>query len=442
MHHNKILLIARQTLYWLILCGTVVMTYSNYVEAGRISILQPDSTDFYKFYLSAKRLAQGQSPFWSLPKRQFSGDPCHPLTPERVARESPGIAPELRIDAKEDPCLGPNLNPPIFQYIASPLSKVSYKTGWWIWSLISLALTAASVSILLAFSPAPQRDKPLVFLSLLAASFFYFPSFSNFSLGQVGSLCFFLLTLSWALSKRGFPISSGLTLGILIGLKPFFFVLILLLALANDRRTALFATLGFVCSWAAGWVIYGTDIYQQYFAIASDVTWNGARWNGSWAGVIERLLSGQVDSTLPPGSLLAKLLYSSLSLGTILVVCCFFAMHRKKWESRQALDFVFSIGIPTSLIASPLGWSYYFPCLILSFFILWHQSRTLMKVRLWRIFILATVLLSSLAITNVPSPRPENPTVWWGIDSIYCYALIGLLLLGLCAFQPQKSEHK
>ncbi|HET8870276.1 MAG TPA: glycosyltransferase family 87 protein [Aquabacterium sp.] len=427
-------------LCWLLLVGMIWFIYLNYAQAGRIALLQPDSTDFYKFYLSADRAAHGKSPFWQTPKRQLPGEPCYPLTPERVAREHSDVPAELRIGAQEDPCLGPNLNPPIFEFLTSPLNQLPYQAAWWIWSSLSILLIAAGTTILAIGGGRNRVSKPLPLLLLIAGSFLYFPSLANFSLGQVGSLCFFLLALAWALSHKGHEACSGAIVGTLIALKPFFLVLLPLLLFSKRPRMVITALGVTAALWWAGWLIYGSEIHRQYFAIASDVTWNGARWNGSWAGIVERILSGQADSTLPPGSSTARVIYSGLSLATVAAVAFAFAWQRKEWDPSESLDHAFAIGIPTALIASPLGWSYYFPCLMLSFWVFWQQAQTRAHVRMWRIWISATLLLSTVPITNAASPRPFQPSVWWGLDSLGFYSLSGTLLLGLAISLTTRSK--
>lgn len=410
-----------------------------YLAAGQRAIAHPDSTDFYKFLLSAQRLKSGQSMYWLVPPRQRLGDPCHPGTPTEQARGQGNVPDGLLLD-RDDPCLGPNLNPPIFMVLVRPLSALSFEQAWWTWTAASLACGVLGMALLVRTLVTDAGLRPLATLAGSAALFLYYPTLANASLGQVGTLLLPVLVLTWRAMRRNDAMWAGIWLGLIVSFKPF--IAILWLGLLPQKQLRTFAVTGLtvVVLGLLSWTLFGTDMHRHYLMLASDVTWNGANWNAAWAGVTERFFSGQADSVLPQGSVQARAWAAGLSSLTLVLVA--WRLHRTNHSTQQDADVLMALGLPTALLVSPLGWAYYFPMLALSWAILWQRTAALPETRSWRMGLLLPLALSMATIVMRSSPRPETPTVWWGIDSIYCYALLGLLALGLAAFRPQAAHRQ
>ena len=406
-----------------------------YLAAGQRAIAHPDSTDFYKFFLSAQRLKNGQSMYWLVPPRQHLGDTCHPSTPtEQARRQDNGNIPAGLLLDLDDPCLGPNLNPPIFMLLVRPLAVMSFEQAWWTWAAASLACGVLGLALLMRTLVMDAGLRPLATLAGSTALFLYYPTLANASLGQVGTLLLPLLVLAWRAMRCNDALWAGLWLGLAVSFKPFLAILWLGLLPQQQLRTFAATGLTVVVLGLISWAVFGTDMHRHYLLLVSDVTWNGANWNAAWAGMTERFFSGQADSVLPQGSVQARVWAACLSMLTLAGVA--WRVHKTDHSTQQDADVLMALGLPTALLVSPLGWAYYFPILVLPWAILWQRTATLSAARPWRMGLLLPLALSMATIVMRSSPRPETPTVWWGIDSIYCYALLGLLVLGLTAFRP------
>lgn len=404
-----------------------------YFAAGQRATTYPDSTDFYKFLLSAQRLKSGQSMYWLVPPRKHLGDPCHPSTPPEQARRQGNVPDGLLLD-RDDPCLGPNLNLPIFMVLVQPLTALSFEQAWWIWTAASLACGVLGMALLVRTLVRDASLRPLATLAGSAALFLYYPTLANASLGQVGTLLLPVLVLAWRALRCNDAMWAGLWLGLAVSFKPF--LAILWLGLLPQKQLRPFAATGLTIAVLGmmSWALFGIDMHRHYLLLVSDVTWNGTNWNAAWAGVTERFFSGQASSVLPQGSLQARAWAAGLSLLTLALVA--WRLRKTDHSTLQDADALMALGLPAALLISPLGWAYYFPMLALPFVTLWQRTAALPATRSWRMGLLLPLVLSMATIVIRPSPRPETPTVWWGIDSIYCYALIVLLTLGLAIFQP------
>lgn len=82
---------------------------------------RPDLSDFLNFYASARFLWEGQSTYT-------------PDTLDTIS-SAPNIEPDLLITS-----IHPNINPPMQTLLISHLGLLSYRSAFWIWSLISFNL--------------------------------------------------------------------------------------------------------------------------------------------------------------------------------------------------------------------------------------------------------------------------------------------------------------
>lgn len=400
----------------------LVALVQHYLQVGSNAISRPASSDFYKFYLSGQRLNDGLSMYWLVPPRMHPGDACHPDTPD-VDRSAAMPSPTRLTLGGEVPCLGPNLNPPIFMVLMLPLSQLPYGQAWWIWagfSSICIVLSAWLLSHSTAKKYVPQRF--LRTLVLATALFAFYPTLANFSLGQLGSLLLLLLTLSWTQLSKQALVPSGFWLGLAIAIKPFLGLLVIGLLITGRWRMALAtATCTSVLS-MTGILLFGWTTTMDYLMLASNVTWTATNWNASWIGFVDRALIGLSSQMAFDGLVLSRAL--GWTGVTLIVTACWSRLRTLKGWPQSTIDAaLFSVAPPIALIASPLGWMYYFPMLILSGLIAWqqldkHDDRLLKKLALF-----TAALMAMVPITLTSSPSIQNPPNWLGIDSWCFYTL-------------------
>lgn len=427
--HNRTATTANLGLYalvglavaWLLLLG------QHYFELGSAAIARPPSSDFYKFYLSAQRWDADQSMYWMVPPRLKKGDPCHPDTPETEAR-FPALAESSMTLGGDIPCLAPNLNPPIFMAVMLPLSSLSYAHAWWIWAGISAICVVLGAWLLCGELIGGHRQRTAWALITCAALFTYYPTIANFSMGQLGVALLPLLLLCWKDLNGHRQSRAGIWLGIAIAIKPFLGVLLVSTVALRLWRTFRSCIVTIVALTLIGGILFGSQSYEDYMRVAQNVGWTASNWNGSWTGLVDRAFSGQAHSNWPTTKPLAHILASACSLLTLgLVLICQSLLARR--ESRQGIDALFCLGIPASLLISPLGWVYYFPALMFSSAIAWSYTTQHQHKRALRLGLLIPVAMATVPISLKIVPTPLHPTTWWGVDSWYCYTLLATLFL-------------
>lgn len=378
------------------------------------------SSDFYKFYLSAKRLDEGWSMYWIVPPRLSAGDPCHADTPAPQRANNVQAGPMTL--GGDIPCLGPNLNPPVFMLLMQPLARLPYKQAWWLWAGLSIACLAWTAWSINSFtSPNSRIHVAPWFAAMLAFS----PSMANFEMGQLGWLLTLMLTRSWIDLRRGNTSAAGLWLGAAIALKPFLLPFVLGLWLIKEHRalqTTLAATTALT---ALGVVAFGPQASLDYLAVGKNVSWTATNWNGSWTGFFDRAFISLPQLNWPSSQHLAHSLavaFSLISLGMTLWFirrqqCC-------ASDPRDSADALFATMTPTVLLISPLGWLYYFPALILSLVISHKRTRRATGSVLWRLLPALPAALAMIPVSLNPSATPMRPANLFGLDSLAWLTLL------------------
>lgn len=393
----------------------------HYRSLGQHAVSRPISSDFYKFHLSVERMKAGLSPYWLVPPRQQRGDLCHPDTPP----DAPGMKwpePSRTQLGGEHPCLGPNLNPPLFMAIMLPLSALPYPAAWWTWAAVSLMCGLATLWLVLGSLPLSPHERVAWMPIGGTALLLYHPIMANFELGQLGLALCLPLAAGWLALRQGHPLRAGMWWGVLIAIKPFMVVLLVALACVQHWR-ALGACLGVAGMLSASTVFaFGWEMHADYLSLASNVQWTAANWNGSWIGFFDRFFSGHPDSDWPANRPLSKTLGGVAALLTLAVMVL--ALRRRRDDLRSA-DAVVALAPVAALLITPLGWLYYLPWTLISVLAA-CLSKTSTENRWTTLALTAFVLASMVPITLKPSPSPLNPSTEPLLDN---WALLCLVLL-------------
>lgn len=391
-----------------------------YITEWRALLQAPSATDFYKFYLSGKRLQQGLSMYWEPLPRQSLGDPCF------VDSQGHANDPVAFTDA----CLHPNLNPPFFAVLAWPLAHLDYAAAWAVWSVTSVACGLLG-AVCLALTDVQQKAGrawriPLVCLALFA----YFPTYASLTYGQTTLFVLLLLVLGWRSLRQGCDVQAGVWFGLAASLKPF--VALALLAMLFGGYLRAFRAAFVTCILAAvmGLILVGWDDHRDYMKIAGDVTWLAASWNASFAGYFSRIFGGSENVPWLQASMLAKLLAALFSAAVLMVVGIL--LHRtREWSRGARVDILFALIVPAMLLISPLGWLYYFPLLCAGFAVVWRLSGALKSVHCARVALLMLLVLTSIPRVLEPARVMNDAYFWFWGGAIYSYALITYFLVVL-----------
>ena len=404
----------------------VTFHYANFASA----LSDPKSTDFYKFHLSAADARTGLSPYWPAPYQTIRHAHCQPALESGVPIFAAPLDPTLRIGERQ--CLHPNLNPPFFVAITLPLAKLEFPTALSIW--IGMLLGVGIGTFVLAIRAiAPKQISwrsswPLLVLLCLVFLLAH-PVFANFQLGQIGTVVALGLVWCWGQMRRGRAISAGLGLGVLMGLKPFLGLFFIGLLLIRQWRAALACTAAGLCTVAIGILIFGPAVSLDYLKALQEVRWHTNNWNASLMNPIFQIFGPTRGLPMFDLPSLGRLLgygaaFSAIGLWAFFIV--HFARRRSDLDKTDAL---FMTAPAVALLASPLGWMYYLPALLIPLLVIlcWRP-----RVAPYRLQVLGLALVIGLIIIHTPLYGVlQVPTALADWLEIHRFLLATLLLLGL-----------
>jgi len=165
------------------------------------------------------------------------------------------------------------------------------------------------------------------------------PLWSTLALGQVYMVQLVLTTGAWICMREGRPRLAGILVGLMAATKPNYLVWPVLLLLSGHRLSALWSAIAFVASNAIALLLYGPDVYLQWATVIGSAETSIVPANFSLAGISSRLGAPSL------GTLLAFLL---------LVLTAVWALRAHP----SPLD-VARVGLPASILASPIAWPGY-----------------------------------------------------------------------------------
>jgi hypothetical protein len=190
------------TARWLLPLMAAVLL-AAFVGFARIApaLLAPDSYDFAAYYVAARALSQGGSPY-------------QPASMERAAREG---ATQIAFPRY--------IYPPVLAALLRPLAVLPFDTARMGWYLLNLMLLVVSVALLARRLGLRRR----LLWGCLAALALFPPVYDTLLLGQVNMVLLACFTAALVLLKarpnRAAEIGAGLALGLAIAIKLFPLVL-------------------------------------------------------------------------------------------------------------------------------------------------------------------------------------------------------------------------
>jgi hypothetical protein len=384
---------------------------------GSINALSthPINADFTSFYMPARYMLEGKSIYAPVYIRDLGPLPAD-FHLNRETRHA-------------------NLNPPFQTLIMAPLARLPYAAAFWAWGLFSLlCLGIAAILVERGTRPPhapPGPLRPLTFLVLVLA---YFPTWISVAIGQITPLIFLLLVLVWVAARKDRAAWAGIALGIALSLKLFVGVLLILFLVRRQWRLLAWTTASVVVCTLATLPCAGAVTYREYLHILGSVTWYAASWNASFMGFFTRLLGGSEN----PAPLNIPVLAHALAYAcSALVVAALVWVAWPPAAPRPAdghdaaprgpftsFDLAFSLSIPVMLLASPLGWMYYFPALLLPLAIGWRAVGDLPRPRPYRVALVIGWLLSTVPRLIISAPDVRGPIDWFLWGGVFFYALL------------------
>ncbi len=363
-------------------------------------------TDFTVFYASLQLLLQGKNVYTPVPVDAF------------------GL---IHLPAIGGKTLHPNLNPPFFTLLLSPLGWLSYQAAFLVWSLLSLAFGVIGAVLIQRTNGKQDTDYTLILLILLFA---YFPTFNNIMIGQTVLLVFMLVAGGWIAARQGREQLSGILLGLAFAIKLFLGLFIVYFLLQRRWRLTAWLLITVTATWLLGWAALGLDSYEQYHQALASVNWQSHTGNASAYGYFSRIFGGSYSVPLMDAPALGKTLYYLLT-AILLALLIWLLRPGQRIAATVRSDLGFSFTLIAALLISPLGWIYYFPLLLIPFFVLFRLTYAYKLPQKFKLGLLFVLLASGFpqVINSVADKHPAALT----LAAYPFYALLGLAALIIAA---------
>jgi hypothetical protein len=321
------------------------------------------NSDFYKFYESNQLYTQNKNPYSTIT-----------------------IGGQVNHAGKSTLKLGTDLNPPFFQLLIFPFTRfVNFQTSLFIWNVLSIF--GAGLSILLLLRGLNRENPSLpVFLGSLILLFTMMPTFQNFCFEQITFLLLPILTGAWYAAHQKNHRLSGILLGILASIKLFFGIFIFyfltktVVAIREKNReedwlmpSFYFCGTIILCAFLP-LLFFSPSIYQNYYETLHQVTWYSNITNGSLYGFAVRLfgIHHQMISYIATSPAARKTYY--FFAGVFGLILIYVLKPDTQLNTEEKVNFDFSIILTGMLLLSPLGWSYYFPFLMIPIAFLFNHA--------------------------------------------------------------------
>lgn len=404
-----------KSLQWIFLLGIFIL-FGLYLLRVSISGHFYGNTDFYTFYQSMRFYFSGQNIY------------------------SPVILPNPELHTTMTKY--GNLNPPFLTALLLPLCYFNYAQALFCWTVISLGcLILSAVLILkefkqdsLSYSYPHSYRWPIIFAIML-----YVASSVTVSYGQVSNLLLLLMTGSWIAGRKKCEILSGILISIACSIKLFCGLFLLYFLFSKQLKAFLSASVSGIIILFGTIFVFGVQSYKHYLETLIRIAWYGESWSVSFKSFFLRVFSPtEKNYTLfnaPHAAEYLTVLCSLLLLTGLIISWIKLGAPKNLNQSRSYFDIGFSLVIPSMLLLSPLGWSYYFNFLLIPYFILIHESRD-DRVHLGGCIL---ILINSLSGDLIKTYNIKNAMQIFINGGLSFYVLI-IFVLALFRMTYQKTQ--
>jgi hypothetical protein len=244
-----------------------------------------------------------------------------------------------------------DLNPPHFHLLIWPLSYLSLRNAYFVWTAINACLALAALAAIraeLSLRLSTRRWFLLV-LALLATA----PTLAWFVTGQLSGILAALATWIWVEFRRERWARAGWAVGIACSLKLFLGPLLVYLILRSRWRAVVFAVVAMCLCFTAGVLVFGAASHREWLAALHGVSWTWAAMNASIAAPFARITV--------PNPRMADRAEAGFALTAAATVASLVILSIGVWSSirTRSMDRAVCVLYLTALLSSPLGWIYY-----------------------------------------------------------------------------------
>lgn len=323
----------------------------------------PDLYDFGAFLGVGQALRVGLNPYGALP-----------------------MTPSTLVDGRLVPW--PNANPPTLLPIFAALATLDPLAAMRVWYVVSLALYAVLLAVLLRAFPEKRTLLGVAWLIALM------PLWENESRGQIYVPLALATTGAWLALRNPRSISAGVLIGAVTALKPNFALWPAALFLAGYAIPAIAAAAVAIVLFAIPFVLYGPTIYLEW--LVSITTDHGVDLRNVGSVFSIGALLGARSLSLLIGVVIAAVLVAALLIWAI--------------RTRSGPVDVSSRAIIVALLAGPITWHGYV-LLALPIFLARRWSNGSLLAAALTMFppsILPAIAVLGLDVVNNPPPDPVD----------------------------------
>ena len=359
---------------------------------------------------------------WMAARDLVAGRPLYRALSEEAA--SIGVAGTFK--------LGHTTHPPTAALAVLPLAWLDYRQAMLVWNLVSLALLAATIRLVVReLEWSPERSTVLVGVALLMA---WVPLWDVVEHGQSGLVMLALIAVAWRALRRGADVEAGIALGAAAALKLYPGLLVVYLLLVGRRRAVVAAAVTVLALAGIVTAIAGPSAWTRFVALGLPEL---RRWWPNWMGVS---LTGFAARLFMPDEKTVPLVWSPAVAAVLIAVGTLAALAATVVScarDRANLDRAFALVTTLSLLVSTVAWPHYFVVLLLPLALVVHASPPLDRTML-------TALVATWALMNVPQvpiamrvigAGPASPLFALTVLSANFYGLTGFFIWQLAAWR-------
>ena len=260
----------------------------------------------------------------------------------------------------------PNLNPPNFVVLMTPLAALPPIPAFSIWATCSVISALFALRIIF-------RELPLS-LNMTTATWTFVALAGAAATGallltaQIAWLLWGPVTWMWAAARKGQWIPAAVVLGITMSVKPFLGLLLLPFAFKRRWSALIVAVAVALTSFSFGAVVLGFGAFVSWMRAIRGVYWAGYVFNSSIFGLSSRLLGegplptwGLQPITKAPAWIQPVWIVASVCLIAFTVRQLYgrYPTTAKSAERSVDIDREFATILSSALLITPLGWIYY-----------------------------------------------------------------------------------
>jgi alpha-1,2-mannosyltransferase len=252
---------------------------------------------------------------------------------------------------------------PTFILCFEPLTLLSPRMAYCVWTGMSLASLGAALFLLLYQECDLQRG-----LLLAAAAILYEPLALHFHFAQAQLAILLLLTLAMRSLTKGYEAVAGLALAIASLLRVFPLIFVGYLLIRRKWRALCYMGIALVLGGAITWGLLGTTRSQGFFQMVASLSHQlKVPANMSLAALISRPFWYFVEPSNPLTDLGRRIAVGLAQLAILTLTA--WASTRREWTTGED-DRIFGLWVVTMVLLTPTAWSHYLVLLFLPFALL------------------------------------------------------------------------